>query len=197
MIAKKKFILASRSPRRMHLLRQIGLKFEVRESNVDEEFDSSKSPEEIVRVLALLKASAVARDARNALVLGADTIVVLGKRILGKPRNRQDACRMLSLLSGRTHVVYTGLALIDRPSNAACTAVERTEVKFRKLTTDEIRAYVRTGSPMDKAGAYGIQDDFGAVFVERIEGCFYNVVGLPLSKFYYMMQRFQRRIQAR
>ncbi len=196
MAHRKKLILASRSPRRIHLLRQIGLKFDVRESAIDENVDGFLTPEDAVRGLALLKAASVAGSVRTGLIVGADTIVYLDRKILGKPRSRAEARRMLSMLSGRTHQVYTGIALIDRPSNEVCTAIERTKVKFRTLSPREIREYVASGSPMDKAGAYGIQDDFGAVFVERIDGCFYNVVGFPLSKFYRVMQSFQRRTQS-
>jgi septum formation protein len=194
MIVKKKLILASRSPRRQHLLRQIGIRFEVRESNIEEVFDSSKSMEENVRTIALQKAMAVASTIDNAIVVGADTIVVLKKRIFGKPKNKKDALKMLTLLSGRTHNVYTGFALVDRPSNASISAVEVTKVKFRTLSNHEIQEYIHSGSPMDKAGAYGIQDDYGAVFVEKIDGCFYNVVGLPLTRFYTTIRKFQQQL---
>ena len=194
MMTNKKLVLASRSPRRRHLLRQIGLQFEALESNIDERFDSKKSPGQNVRSLALQKALTVAAFQENAIVLGADTVVILNKRILGKPRNKKEAIAMLTSLSGRTHKVYTGIALVDSSSGASLSAVEVTEVTFRKLSMKEISAYVRTGSPMDKAGAYGIQDDYGAVFVEKIDGCFYNVVGLPLTRFYLTMQKFQRQL---
>lgn len=195
MTVKKRLILASRSPRRESLLRQIGLTFEVRESGIEEVFDYSKSPEENVQALAFQKASAVAGTVNDAIIIGADTIVVVNAKVLGKPNDRGEAAQMLTMLSGRTHEVYTGFSLVDRPSNKSTTAFEVTKVTFRKLESDEIEAYVRSGSPLDKAGAYGIQDDYGAVFVEKIEGCFYTVVGFPLTKFYLTMEHFQKQLQ--
>lgn len=180
----KHLILASASPRRQHLLRQIGLAFEVRESNIDEPINPRETPEQNVVRIAMDKALAVVRPADDAYVVGADTVVVLDDAILGKPKDGGDAVSMLARLSGREHVVYTGFAIITAPSGRMTTGVEKTTVRFRKLGTKEIEEYVATGSPLDKAGAYGIQDDYGAVFVERIEGCFYNVVGFPLTKFY-------------
>ena len=188
--ADRPIILASRSPRRQHLLRQIGLRFTVRESGVDESFAKGSSPRHIVRSLSLEKARNVAEAVDEGIVIGADTIVVLGKRILGKPSSRDEARRMLRLLSGRTHTVFTGFALVDAGSGRARVDHEETKVTFRTLSKQEIADYVASGSPMDKAGAYGIQDDFGAVFVERIDGCFYTVVGFPLSKFYSAFKAF-------
>lgn len=116
---------------------------------------------------------------------------------MGKPADRADAIRMLETLSGRTHVVVTGFALVDRPSDRWVSDAEATQVTFRPLTRAEIEQYVDSGSPMDKAGAYGIQDDYSAVFVSRVEGCFYNVVGLPLSKLYTALEEFQTRLTQR
>ena len=183
-------ILASRSPRRIHLLRQIGIPFVVRESNVDETFQAGTAPDEIVRKLSLEKASSVAAELNSGIVIGADTIVVMGGEILGKPSSKDDAVRMLSLLAGKTHTVFTGFALLDVKSGKSIVGYEKTEVTFRALAAREIEEYVASGSPMDKAGAYGIQDDYGAVFVERINGCFYTVVGFPLSKFYTSFNAF-------
>ncbi len=123
-------------------------------------------------------------------MIGADTIVVLDHHVLGKPTSKDDAKRMLRLLSGREHSVYTGFALIDVETKRHVTGVEETKVRFRKLDEKEIVAYINSGSPMDKAGSYGIQDDFGAVFVEKVNGCFYNVIGFPLARFYSTWQRF-------
>jgi septum formation protein len=190
MIIDRKFILASGSPRRRQLLALLNLDFEVRESGVDEEHDLPQQPVDHVRLLAERKALAVAPGVPDGIIIGADTIVVLDRQILGKPSSPGDAAHMLSRLSGKTHDVYTGFTLIDRPSGRSCTEVERTSVKFRILERQEIDAYVASGSPMDKAGAYGIQDDFGAVFVERIDGCFYNVVGFPLTRFYLTLKKF-------
>jgi septum formation protein len=176
------FILASRSPRRLALLSQIGLNVRVVVSDVPEELDPALEPEANAESLARLKALHIARDIPEGIVLGADTIVVIDHHVLGKPDSEADAVRMLQLLSGRTHTVYTGFALVERPSGRIVSGVEETKVTFRELPLDEITAYVRGGSPMDKAGSYGIQDDYGAVFVTRIEGCYYNVVGLPLAR---------------
>jgi len=194
MIVPKRIILASASRRRQILLRQIGLTFEVRESDIPEEFEEVKSIPENVRTLALRKAHAVVKPSDNAIVIGADTVVVLDNEVLTKPRDERDACEMLAKLSGRTHEVYTAFALLDCPTGKSTSAVETTKVTFRKLSSQEIKEYVASGSPMDKAGAYGIQDDYGAVFVERIEGCYYNVVGFPLARFYVTMQEFQKQL---
>ncbi len=169
----------------------LGFTFEVRDSGVDEERDLPGDPESHVRVLSQRKATAVGRDVDDGIVIGADTVVVLDGAILGKPKTPDDAVTMLRTLSGRSHVVYTGFTLLDQPSGRSVTDVERTNVRFRRLWEDEIRNYVASGAPMDKAGAYGIQDDFGAVFVESIEGCYYNVVGFPLTRFYLALHEFQ------
>ena len=191
----KPIILASRSPRRIHLLRQIGFSFTVQESGVDEDFSAGAAPEEVVRSLSLKKAEHVAGGLREGIVIGADTIVVLDGAILGKPSSKEEAIGMLSKLSGRTHTVFTGFALLDVESRMSLVDFERTEVTFRPLNRGEIENYVDSGSPMDKAGAYGIQDDYGAVFVERINGCFYTVVGFPLSKFYSSWKLFLERLR--
>jgi septum formation protein len=188
--AGKKLVLASGSPRRKILLGQIGLTFEVRESGVDESIDVGDNPATHVTVLSQQKASAVADGYDDAIIIGADTVVVLDGKIIGKPSDEREAEVMLNALSGRWHEVYTGFTLVDRPSDRQISRVEMTKVKFRKLADSEIAEYVRSGSPMDKAGAYGIQDDYGAVFVERIEGCFYTVVGFPLTKFYVTLKEF-------
>lgn len=194
MIVKKDLILASASPRRQALLRQIGLNFDVRTSNVDENSVGIENPKEYVLTLSERKAQDVARTVENGIVIGADTIVVLEGKILGKPKDHDDAYEMLMTLSGRWHEVYTGFTLMDRPSNQIISAVERTRVKFCTLAHDEIIQYIQSGAPMDKAGAYGIQDDFGAVFVEKIDGCFYNVVGFPLTRFYIVLNEFQKQL---
>ena len=159
-------------------------------SGADETLDRGQSPSKNAERLALVKAQDIAARVTKSIVIGADTIVVLGRHVLGKPRNKKDAERMLRLLSGKTHVVYTGLALVDASSGRSACAVEKTFVTFRKLEREEIRAYAASGSPMDKAGAYGIQDDYGAVFVKRVEGCFYNVVGFPLARFHSLVEEF-------
>ena len=193
MILKKPLVLASRSPRRRLLLGQIGLEPRVIPCDIPEDFDPVKNPADNARSLAVQKAEAVAAGIDNAYVLGADTIVVLNGAMLGKPADREEAVRMLEKLSGKTHTVVTGFALIDRPSNETIVGTESTEVTFRDLPRAEIEEYAGGGSPLDKAGAYGIQDDYGAVFVTRIEGCFYNVVGLPLSRVHAALMMMQNR----
>jgi len=183
-------ILASQSPRRKKLLKQIGMKFRVLPSRVAEVIFHHQTPGENAQRIALEKATNVAARLRKGIILGADTIVVLDHHILGKPKSKEDAKRMLRLLSGREHSVFTGFALKDVETGKQTSGVEETKVRFRKLTEEEIGEYVNSGSPMDKAGSYGIQDDFGAVFVERVHGCFYNVVGFPLSRFYSTLQQF-------
>lgn len=178
------FVLASASPRRRHLLAQIGAEFAVIPSHAEEIVPEGAPPGAVVQALAHQKAEAVASalpDA-SALVLGADTIVVHDGDILGKPAGASDARRMLRRLSGQRHTVYTGLALLHPATHRTTLAYEATDVFFGDLTDAEIAAYVAGGSPMDKAGAYGIQDDAGALFVRRVEGDFYNVVGLPLFR---------------
>ncbi len=194
MKVKKKIILASASPRRQTLFHQIGFDFEVRQSSIEEVFDKTKTPEENVIRLAEAKVLDIAKEIDDAFIIGADTIVVLNGEMMGKPVDDADAFRMLNKLSGREHKVFTGFAIVDKPSNKIVSNVEITSVKFRDLEDEEILEYVKSKSPADKAGAYGIQDDYGAVFVERINGCFYNVVGFPLTKFYITLQKFQKEI---
>ncbi|HNY90055.1 MAG: Septum formation protein Maf [bacterium ADurb.Bin431] len=181
--------LASQSPRRKQLLQLIGLKFHVLPSGIDEEACTERDPVAHVQKLALAKAEDVGRRIESGLVVGADTIVVLDGEILGKPVDEEDAVRMLRRLSGRTHQVYTGFAILFQPEDDKVTGYEVTNVRFRPLQEWEIRSYVATGSPMDKAGAYGIQDQ-SALFADRIEGCFYNVVGFPLTRFYLTLLNF-------
>ncbi|MFZ7102311.1 MAG: Maf family protein [Peptococcaceae bacterium] len=174
-------ILASASPRRQELLRQIKLPFEVKVSNVNEDLAINEKFEIWVQKLALLKAQAVAETIEKGVVIGADTIVVKDNRILGKPGSRGEAADMLNFLSGSIHQVMTGIALIDPEKERNFTDVEITEVRFKELTSQEITAYIASGEPMDKAGAYGIQG-LGALLVEGIKGCYFNVVGLPLNR---------------
>lgn len=189
-----KIVLASGSPRREKLLKQLGLEFTVCPSSVDEHFDPSDPPGHIAKELALRKARDVAPGFPNALVIAADTIVVFEGDILEKPASEQEAVEMLSRLAGNTHSVFTGVALAKTgPESNIRTETAffvETEVRFGMLTEDEIRSYVQSGSPMDKAGAYGIQDDWGALFVESIRGDYYTVVGFPLHAFYREMKSF-------
>ncbi|GBD06745.1 Septum formation protein Maf [bacterium HR21] len=188
---KRPLVLASQSPRRAELLRLLGIEFRVQPAPITEPDDSAElSPGEYVLQLARAKALAVAQHlCEPALVLGADTTVVLGGQYLNKPRTPEAAAAMLAQLSGRTHEVYTGVVLLRVPELDSFTGVARAEVTFRKLQPEEIAAYVATGSPLDKAGAYGIQDPFGAVFVEHLRGCYYAVVGLPLALLYQLLRQ--------
>lgn len=176
-----KLILASASPRRRRLLEQIGLSFQVIPSHVDEDEIVSHDPLINIQAIAQLKARAVAASVEDGIVIGADTQILMDGETLGKPVDEADAARILSKLSGRSHEVITGVALIDARTGREETWVETTLVTFRELLEEEISEYVATGEPMGKAGAYGIQGK-AAAFVERIEGCYFNVVGLPLAK---------------
>lgn len=174
-------------------MRQIGFDVRVIPSDIEETVHPGHSPVQYVRSVSLLKAQEVARRLRRGIVIGADTEVVYRGRIFGKPSSAADAKRMLRDLSGRTHTVHTGVAIVDAQTQRSLTFVESTRVTFRRLSRQEIAAYVATGSPMDKAGAYGLQDDLGAVFIERVEGCFTTVVGFPLARFHRELERFLRR----
>lgn len=179
-----KLILASASPRRKELLGKIGMKFEIIPSK-GEEVITKELPWEVVEELSLQKAREIANlQAEECIVIGADTIVAKGKNIMGKPKDEEDAYRMLSEISGDCHQVYTGVTLIRTGENPeVVTFAEKTEVFLYPMSDEEINAYIATRDPMDKAGAYGIQGDF-AVHVKGIEGDYYNVVGLPIGKVY-------------
>ncbi len=177
-----KLILASSSLRRAEILANAGLPFTVLASPVDESPYPGEAPAALVQRLANAKADIViARALGPAIVLGADTEVVLDDKILGKPRSTEDARRMLQQLSGRTHSVLTGAALIRLPDGERRQFIESTQVHFRPITEEELSSYLATGEPYDKAGAYGIQGHAGR-FIPRVEGCYFNVVGLPLSR---------------
>ncbi len=176
--------LASKSPRRRKLLKQIGIKFKSFQVDLHEEIFDGEHPVQTVKRLSLHKMEEAAKKVSDAIIITADTIVVLDHEIIGKPKDEKDAFKILMKLSGRTHEVFTGFAILNQKTKKKIVSYERTYVTFRKLTRDEILDYIETGSPMDKAGAYGIQDDFGSVFVEKINGCYYNVTGLPIQKLY-------------
>jgi septum formation protein len=182
-------ILASNSPRRSELLRGIGLHFTTDPADVDESVLSGETPEGYAVRVALDKARVSAARTSSGIVIAADTVVVLDGAILGKPVDALDAERMLLLLSGRTHRVITGVAIIDAGTGKTLADLSDTRVWFRTLTPVEIASYVSTGEPFDKAGAYGIQER-GALLVEKIEGCYFNVVGLPLSLLGEMLKTF-------
>jgi septum formation protein len=176
-------ILASNSPRRKSLLELIDLPFKVIASSVHEDFNIDLKPIEFAKHYANLKALDVAKKYPNSLVIGADTIVVLDDEIIGKPINEDDSKAMLRKLSGKTHTVITGISLVWQEKNIEDTFFEKTKVTFQNLTDEQIQFYIDNYRPFDKAGSYGIQDWF-AVCVKKIDGCFYNVMGFPLSKFY-------------
>jgi len=182
-------ILASGSPRRKILLEQMKLPFKVLKVDIDESFKRGEKPITIVKRLAKNKLDKALETRTGGIFITADTIVVLKGKVIGKPRDKKDAERILKLLSGNTHAVYTGFAVYNSLNGKLIIDYEKTLVKFRKLTIGEIREYISGGSPMDKAGAYGIQDDYGAVFIKNINGCYYNVVGLPLTKLYQALLR--------
>jgi len=183
-------VLASTSPRRRQLLAMLGTRFELETPTVDESaFDDAVSPDRLVMRLAEAKARDVAARRPHDVVVGADTVVVLDGQIMGKPGDREEARRMLTRLSGRTHQVWTGIAVVHLAAGRAAVEAERTDVTFRSLSADEVDRYVQLGEGMDKAGAYAVQG-VGAVFVERLEGCYYNVVGLPLARLHRMLQGF-------
>lgn len=181
-------ILASKSPRRRALLDQIGLSFTVQKSPADESIDASLPPKKQARVLAHRKATPIADEYPSSLVLAADTIVIHNGEVLGKPNSSSNAKRMLRQLSESTHTVYTGLSVHHKDSCRVVTTGKSTEITFAALEESEIAAYVDSRSPMDKAGGYGIQDHAGPLFVDHLDGDYYNVVGLPLRLLYTTLQ---------
>ena len=183
------FVLASQSPRRQALLDRIEVPFQVQVSPADEALHEPELPGTAVQTLARRKVRPVAAEHPSALVLAADTVVAHEDEILNKPESPAHAETMLRRLAGTTHTVYTGIALAHASTDRETTTVEGTEVVLAPLSDAEIRAYVDSGSPMDKAGGYGIQDHTAPFFVEGIDGDYYNVVGLPLRRFYRTLRR--------
>ncbi len=182
-----RIILASGSPRRRALLHDLGLTFEVYKPDVDESHSPDENPEDLCARLSCLKAESGARKFPDAVVIAADTIVVIDGRILGKPVNREEACMMLTTLQGREHEVLTGLSVCL--NGRVLTHVEHTRVKFRALTDAEIGAYVATGECDDKAGAYAVQGK-GSLLIEGLHGDYFNVVGLPVCRLGMMLHEF-------
>jgi septum formation protein len=186
-----RLILASSSPRRAEVLRNAGFVFEIRPADVDETRQPHEAAEDYVRRVAQAKARAISEPARadreRAIVIAADTIVLAEGQILGKPRDAEDARRMLRLFSGKTHEVLTALSVINVPAAKEALHVEKTRVEFLKMSEEEMETYIQTGEPLDKAGAYGIQGIAGR-FATRIEGCYFNVLGLPLSRLWTTLQ---------
>jgi len=188
-MSNKRIILASKSPRRKELMGLLFPQFEVQASDVDETLPEGVSLGRAVELLALRKGQAVAGAEPDALVIAADTLVTLGSVVLGKPTGREDAARMLRLLSGRVPQVYTGVALLEgeRTNRFHCV----TDVEFSPLTEEEIRWYLSTGEPFDKAGAYGIQG-YGARFIRGVREDFFNVMGLPVNELYRQIMQFTK-----
>jgi len=185
----KKIILASDSPRRRDILKLTGLNFSVHASTYDEDLDLPLRPRELARYLSRKKAEAVANKHRNAIIIAADTFIVIKDRLIGKPRNESDAVKILKMLNGKAHSVITGFTIIDTESSKTLSRSIATRVFFRKLDKGEINTYVRSGEPLDKAGAYAVQG-LGAVFIEKIEGDFFNVMGLPLCALTESLKKF-------
>jgi septum formation protein len=181
--------LASASPRRRELLEKIGLVFKVDPSDYPEDLNSILKPEELVMKISQNKARAVASKYPDALIIAGDTVGVIGKHIVGKPHTGPEAIAMLKFLSGRSHRVITGLSVMDSKSGKIVSRTVQTRVYFRKLTESEVRRYVATGEPLDKAGAYAIQG-LGSLLVEKINGDYYNVMGLPLNVLSQILQEF-------
>ncbi len=183
-----KFILASASPRRRELLASIGLDFEVLPSHVPEVHQEGEAPEEYVARLSRDKARALASEHPDRWIIAADTTVLLGEELLEKPADAADAARMLGTIAGKTHVVYTGVTVENVSRDYRETRVAESEVRMLPLAPDEIEWYVRTGEPLDKAGAYAVQG-IGAMFIDSIHGSYTNVVGLPLATLFQMLRR--------
>lgn len=186
-----KVILASKSPRRVEILEKIVKEFEVVQSNFDENtIDFKGDIEKYVKDLSRNKAIEVSKRLNEpSIVIAADTVVFQNGKVLEKPKNEEDAFSMLSSLSGNTHKVYSGICLINTYDDTVVTDCDCTEVRFSELNPRQIRNYINSGEPMDKAGAYGIQG-LGGAFVEGINGCYYNVMGLPLNKLYKALENY-------
>jgi len=182
-------ILASASPRRFELLNTTGMKFKVIPSHIDESKIVHKDPVQMVKEIAYQKGISVAKSQPKKLVISADTIVLIRDKVLGKPQDEEEAFTMLNMLSGKTHTVMTAFALFIQKYEKNVVEIESTEVTMRELHHDEIWAYINTGEPMDKAGAYAIQEP-GAMLIKKINGCYSNVVGFPLSRFFTTLDHF-------
>lgn len=183
---KREIILASASPRRKELLEKLDLEFSVCPADIDESLLPDEDAGMYPLRTAVQKAMAVAKTAENAIIIAADTVVVLDDRILGKPKDEKEAKEMLQRLSGREHIVITGIGVVDTVSGRTLSATEQTIVYFHPLEEEEIDAYIASGECMDKAGSYGIQGK-GSLLVRKIDGDYFNVMGLPLSKLYRLL----------
>jgi len=178
---KQRIILASSSKTRKKILERMGLKFEIIPSNFIEDMNLKLPPEKLAMEIAYGKAEDVSKDLKEGIVIGIDTFVYFNGKVIGKPKNKEDAINILKNFSGNTHLVYSGIVIIDCKNKNSIKDYEVTKVKFRKLSEKEIINYVESGEPLDKAGAYGVQG-LGGILAEKFEGCFFNVEGFPISK---------------
>ncbi|OGH99386.1 MAG: septum formation protein Maf [Candidatus Melainabacteria bacterium GWA2_34_9] len=186
----KKIILASASPRRKELLKSMGLEFEVIPSEIEENIENESFSPKLIENLAAEKAADVAKRTNfTAIVIGSDTVVVINNKILGKPKDKKDAFIMLKMLSGNTHQVISAIAVIDTETRKILKDSVVSDVTFKQLSDEEINAYIETGEPMDKAGAYAIQG-FAGMFVKSINGCYSNIVGISVFKLAEMLKEF-------
>ena len=187
-MAKQKIILATTSPRRLVLAQTMGLDFEAVPSTYEEDMTKEMNPKEMVMMFAYGKASDVAKKFNEGIVIGVDTIVVFNGKNLGKPKTKEEAFEMLKSYSGKKQYVYSGVCLIDCKTGKTIRDWEVTEVYFDKLEDEEIKKYVETGEPMDKAGGYGMQD-LASVFIKKINGCYFNVMGFPIYNIYKNLKK--------
>ena len=187
-------ILASSSPRRKELLKKIGFSFSIEESKIIEKLNLDLPPAEIAKFWACEKAKSVSINNINSIVIGADTIVKFEDVVFGKPKNKKESMKMLKFLSGKTHEVITGVSIIYKKLSMEHTFHNLTQVTFQSYSEEEISEYIKNEKPFDKAGSYGIQDSF-AKHVKNIDGCYYNVVGFPLSSFFYYYKKLHKKIK--
>lgn len=176
-----RIILASTSPRRKELMEKIGIPFEIKPSSYQEDMSIDKNPRELVKKLSYNKAKAIVNDHSDSIIIGADTIVVINDKIMGKPKSEQDAANMLKNLSNKPHSVFTGFTIINTKNKQTITKAVETKIYFKELSDKQIKEYIATKEPMDKAGAYAIQGR-ASKFIEKIEGSYYNVMGLPIDE---------------
>ena len=193
-MAKSLIILASKSPRREHILKSIGLKFETIPSNISENLNSNLSAKKLSEYLSIKKANKISEKYSNKIIIGADTIVYLDKKIFGKPIDKNENYKMLKTLSGKTHKVVTGVSIFHKERGIKKTFSQITKVTVRKIPNDELLYYLDHYPTLDKAGGYGIQDWF-SVWIKKINGCYYNVMGLPLSKFYDQYSQVKKELE--
>ena len=185
----KDIILASSSPRREEILKKYNFAFKIIKQDIEEIISKEDTPEQLVMSLSFRKAYSIAEKHPESIVIGADTVVVYEGEILSKPKDPEEAFKMISLLSGKTHEVITGVSIINEATNTKIVDFEKTKVKFRELDENFINTYIETKEPFDKAGSYGIQG-IGALLVEKIDGCYLNVVGMPLVKLDKLLNKY-------